>query len=99
MQTDLAQVNPVLRKEFLRDGALNAMWKAWSTHLGIAGLEEAEHDDAGLPLDKLTMRRQFLALSKKFLEAQRTREMDTALECLKEWRGFLDAEMTATAAE
>lgn len=78
--------DPALRKEFLRDGALNAMWKAWSTHMAIGGIEEAERDDQGLAPDKVLMRRQLLALSKQFLMRQLTQEMDRALEELRQWK-------------
>lgn len=84
----LSQINPPIREEFLRDGALSAIWQAHGAQAGVDALMEAMNDDPGLPPDKLTMRRQFIALAVKFHETQRDKQLNRALEALKLWDAF-----------
>lgn len=83
--TDVAQVPEHLRKDFLRDGALNAMWQAHGFHRGLTAIEAALEEKPDLPPEKLTVRMQFLALTRSFLEIELTRQMRRALVELTAW--------------
>jgi len=89
----LSQVNPPLREQFLRDGALNAAWKAHGYESGIEALQAAMEENPGLEPVKLAARRQFLAVTIKFLEASRDKQMERALVHMKLFESFKKGEL------
>lgn len=93
----LSQVNPTVREEFLRAGALNAAWKAHGFETGIEALREAMEENPGLEPEKLAQRRQFLAVTIRFLEASREKQMLRALEHLKFFEQFKKGELDENA--
>lgn len=82
--TDTAELELVplkKREEFLRDGALNAMWLAHSMHLSVTAISEAQLRESSVP------QQAFAGAARKHLENRRDEQMLRALEELEQWAG------------
>ena len=89
----LSQINPPLREEFIRDGALHAAWLAHGHQQGLEALKAAMEEDPGLEPAKLAARQQFLAVAIKFHEKARDKQLERALVHLKLWESFKKGEL------
>ena len=90
----LSQINPPLREEFIRSGALHAAWRAHSYEMAVSSLKDAMEDkSAGLEPAKLLARQQFLALAILFVEQARDKQLERALIQLKLWEAFRKGEL------
>lgn len=84
----LNEVNPDLREEFIRRGALNAIWKAHSADLAVEAVSQDIEHNPGLPPDKFAIRQKMMILAKTFLEKERDAQLHRALESLQQWADF-----------
>ena len=97
--TTLSQVSESLRGEFLRDGALNAIWLAHSCHMAVSALREAAIAPVPpeITSEQAQHRATLFALAQGFVARQRDEQLVRAYSHLKIWMKFIAGELSEEA--